>query len=162
VIHETACYSDRLVYCLFILFSADGILLKELNRLLRFNGYFVYSAPPAYRKDKDYPVIWDKLMNLTTAMCWRLIARQVQTAIWIKENNQSCLLHNVEQKHINLCDAADDFKPSWNIQLKNCVLVRNSKTDSYKLPPSHERHSVFSENLNTIGLSTFFCTSARS
>ncbi|KOM34247.1 hypothetical protein LR48_Vigan02g039700 [Vigna angularis] len=130
----------------------NGILLNELNRLLRFNGYFVYSAPPAYKTDKDYPVIWDKLMNLTTAMCWRLIARKVQTAIWIKENNESCLLHNAEQKLINICDPADDSKPSWNIQLKNCVQVRNSKTDSYKLPPSHERHSVFSNNLNMIGI----------
>lgn len=141
--------------------SADGILLNELNRLLRFNGYFVYSAPPAYKTDKDYPVIWDKLMNLTTAMCWRLIARKVQTAIWIKENNESCLLHNAEQKLIKICDPADDSKPSWNIQLKNCVQMRNSKTDPHKLPPSHERQSVFSNNLNMIGLSTLFCTCAR-
>ncbi|KAL2326017.1 hypothetical protein Fmac_025075 [Flemingia macrophylla] len=130
----------------------DGILLKELNRLLRPNGYFAYSAPPAYKKDKDYPVIWDKLVNLTTAMCWRLVARQVQTAIWIKENNQSCLLHNAEQNLLKPCDAADDSKPSWNIQLRNCVQVRKSKTDSYKLPPSHERHSAFSENLKMIGI----------
>ncbi|KAL9319156.1 hypothetical protein ACSQ67_015673 [Phaseolus vulgaris] len=130
----------------------NGILLSELNRILRFNGYFVYSAPPAYKKDKEYPVIWDKLMNLTTAMCWRLIARKVQTAIWIKENNQSCLLHNADQKLINLCDPADDSKPSWNVQLKNCVQVRNSNTDSYKLPPSHERHSMFSNKLNMIGI----------
>ena len=101
-------------------------------------------------------------MNLTTAMCWRLIARKVQTAIWIKENNQSCLLHNAEQKLITPCDPADDSKPSWNVQLKNCVQDRNSKTDSYKLPPSHERHSVFSNNLNMIGLSALFYTSARS
>ncbi|KAJ1382129.1 S-adenosyl-L-methionine-dependent methyltransferase [Sesbania bispinosa] len=107
----------------------DGILLKELNRLLRSNGYFVYSAPPAYRKDKDFPAIWDKLVNLTTAMCWRLIARKVQTAIWIKENNEPCLLQNAEQKLIDVCDAADDSKPSWNIPLKNCVQVRNSNTD---------------------------------
>ncbi|KAA8517193.1 hypothetical protein F0562_017480 [Nyssa sinensis] len=36
-----------------------GILVKEVNRLLRSNGYFAYSAPPAYGKDKDYPMIWD-------------------------------------------------------------------------------------------------------
>ncbi|KAJ6380840.1 hypothetical protein OIU77_029690 [Salix suchowensis] len=53
-----------------------GILIKEVNRLLRDNGYFVYSAPPAYRKDKDYPLIWDKLVNLTSAMCWKLIAQK--------------------------------------------------------------------------------------
>lgn len=131
----------------------DGILLKELDRLLRSNGYFVYSAPPAYRKDKDFPAIWDKLVNLTTAMCWRLIARKVQTAIWIKENNQpSCLLQNAEQKLINVCDVDDESKPSWNIPLKNCIQVRSANAESYKLPPSHERLSVFSEKLNKIGI----------
>ena len=144
------------------LFYADGILLKELDRLLRPNGYFVYSAPPAYRKDKEYPVIWEKLMNLTTAMCWRLIAQKIQTAIWIKENNPSCLLQNAEQKLVSVCDTADDSKPSWNTPLKNCVQVRNSETDSYKLPPSHERLSVFSESLNKIGLLILFCICARS
>ncbi|MED6157382.1 hypothetical protein PIB30_022651 [Stylosanthes scabra] len=131
----------------------DGILLKELHRLLRANGYFVYSAPPAYRKDKEFPVIWDKLTNLTTAMCWRLIARKVQTAIWIKDDNPSCILQNAEQKLINVCDATDDSKPSWNTPLKNCVQVSNSETNSYKLPPSHKRHSVFSESLRKIGVS---------
>lgn len=138
------------------MFSADGVLLKELDRLLRFNGYFVYSAPPAYRKDKDYPVIWDKLVNLTAAMCWRLIAQKIQTAIWIKENNPSCFQKMVEQKLINVCDAVDDSKPSWNIPLKNCVQVRNSNSDSYKLPASHERFSVFSEYLNKIGVPLLF------
>ncbi|MED6184558.1 hypothetical protein PIB30_048513 [Stylosanthes scabra] len=131
----------------------DGILLKELHRLLRADGYFVYSAPPAYRKDKDFPVIWDKLTNLTTAMCWRLIARKVQTAIWIKDDNPSCILQNAEQKLMNVCDATDDSKPSWNTPLKNCVQVRNSETDSYKLIPSHKRHSVFSESLKKMGIS---------
>ncbi|WJX11083.1 hypothetical protein P8452_01733 [Trifolium repens] len=129
----------------------DGILLKELDRLLRPNGYFVYSAPPAYRKDKDFPAVWDKLTNLTTAMCWRLIARKVQTAIWIKDNNQpSCLLQNAEQKLIEVCDGDDESKPSWNIPLKNCIQVRNA--ESHKLPPSHERLSLFSERLNKIGI----------
>ncbi|KAI5388675.1 hypothetical protein KIW84_074372 [Lathyrus oleraceus] len=103
----------------------DGIFIRESGRLLRSNGYFVYSAPPAYRKDKDFPVIWDKLVNLTTAMCWRLIAHKVQTAIWIKENSQpSCLLQNAKQKVTDVCDVDDESKPSWNIPLKNCIQVR--------------------------------------
>nr|XP_043611424.1 probable methyltransferase PMT7 [Erigeron canadensis] len=85
----------------------DGILLKEINRLLRPNGYFIYSAPPAYRKDKDYPVIWDKLVNITSRMCWKLIARKVQTAIWIKEADQVCLQENAEQNFIDICDSVD-------------------------------------------------------
>lgn len=144
--------------CLFIhcFSSTDGILLKEANRLLRFNGYFVYSAPPAYRKDKDFPAIWDKLVNLTTAMCWRLISREVQTAIWIKENNRPCLLRNAAQNLINVCDAIDHSKASWNVPLRNCVHVTNSETDTFKLPPKPERLSVFSQSLSKLGLPILF------
>ncbi|XVF56248.1 hypothetical protein PTKIN_Ptkin06aG0103600 [Pterospermum kingtungense] len=131
----------------------DGILLKEVNRLLRPNGYFVYSAPPAYRKDKDYPVIWNKLVDLTTAMCWKLIARKVQTAIWIKEENPSCLKHNAELKLIDICDAVHEAKSSWKTPLMNCIQLRSAQKDTWKLPPRPERLSVYSESLSRIGIS---------
>ena len=133
------------------MFPAGGILLKEVNRLLRPNGYFVYSAPPAYRKDKDYPVIWNKLVDLTTAMCWKLIARKVQTAIWIKEENTSCLQHNAELKLIDICYAVDETKPSWKTPLMNCIQLRSAQKDTGKLPPRPERLSLFSESLSRIG-----------
>uniref|UniRef100_A0A5B6ZZI6 Methyltransferase n=1 Tax=Davidia involucrata TaxID=16924 RepID=A0A5B6ZZI6_DAVIN len=130
----------------------DGILLKEVNRLLRSNGYFVYSAPPAYRKDKDFPIVWDKLTNLTSRMCWKLIAREVQTAIWIKQENQSCLLHNAEQKLINICDSVDDSEPSWNKPLRNCITLSSARSDPQKLPPRPQRLSEYSESLRHIGI----------
>ena len=135
---------------------ADGIFLKEVNRLLRSNGYFVYSAPPAYRKDKDYPLIWNKLVNLTSAMCWKLIARKVQTAIWIKQENQSCILDNAEQKLLNVCDAVNDSKPSWNTPMRNCIQVPSAQTNFQNLRTRAERLSVYSESLSKIGLSIFF------
>ncbi|KAL3623737.1 hypothetical protein CASFOL_032553 [Castilleja foliolosa] len=127
----------------------DGILIKEVDRLLRTNGYFVYSAPPAYRKDKDFPLIWDKLMNLTSAMCWKLIARQVQTAIWIKPDNNACLKQSAKQNLINICDSSDDDKSSFKTPLRNCIAERVSK----KLPPKPQRLSEYSSTLNKIGIS---------
>ncbi|CAA2952386.1 probable methyltransferase PMT7 [Olea europaea subsp. europaea] len=127
----------------------DGILIKEVDRLLRTNGYFVYSAPPAYRKDKDFPAIWDKLMNLTSAMCWKLIAREVQTAIWTKPQNNSCLQHNAQEKLLSLCDSVDDYKPSWKTPLRNCITPRASQT----LPPRPQRLSEYSRTLNNLGIS---------
>ncbi|XP_047308890.1 probable methyltransferase PMT7 [Impatiens glandulifera] len=131
----------------------DGILIKEVHRVLRFNGYFVYSAPPAYRKDKNFPEIWDKLMSLTNGMCWKLISKKVQTAIWIKQENPSCLQQNAEQKLIEICDSADDSKPSWDTPLRNCVRVEKDKAYSRKLPPWPQRFSEYLESLNNIGIS---------
>ncbi|KAJ6967961.1 hypothetical protein NC653_036024 [Populus alba x Populus x berolinensis] len=115
---------------------ADGILLKEVNRLLRVDGYFVYSDPPVYRKDKDYPLIWDKL-----------------TAIWVKPENESCLAWNAEMKQINICDTVDDRKPSWKTPLRNCIPRRSAQRNSHKLPPRPERLSVYSERLRKIVVS---------
>lgn len=147
--------------CLFLFFSqlllADGILLKEVNRLLRSNGYFVYSAPPAYRKDKEYPLIWNKLVNLTSAMCWKLVGRRVQTAIWIKEENKMCLQNNAEKKLLKICDDVDDSKPSWNTPLRNCIQLMSAQTNLQELRLRADRLSVYSESLSGIGLSTLFC-----
>ena len=130
----------------------DGILLREMDRLLRPNGYFVYSAPPAYRKDKEYPMIWDKLVNLTTAMCWKLIARKVQTAIWVKPADQSCVQQNAEQNLIHVCDVTDDSMPSWNRPLRNCITLSRNQSNVGKLPPRSERLSVYSETLSSLGI----------
>lgn len=129
----------------------DGILLKEVNRLLRPNGYFVYSAPPAYRKDKDFPLIWEKLVNITSAMCWRLIAKKVQTAIWIKDVSESCLQNNADQMLVEICDSVDDKKPSWKTPLRNCV-PSTAASEFPKLPPRPHRQSVYLESLNDIGI----------
>ncbi|WCJ33340.1 S-adenosyl-L-methionine-dependent methyltransferases superfamily protein [Euphorbia peplus] len=130
----------------------DGILLKEVDRLLRSNGYFIYSAPPAYRKDKDYPQIWDKLVSLTSAMCWKLIAQKVQTAIWVKQDNESCLLQNAEKKLITVCDTVDDMKSSWNTPLRSCIPLRVAQSNAQKLPPRPDRLSVYPKNLMRIGI----------
>lgn len=131
----------------------DGVLLREMDRLLRPNGYFVYSAPPAYRKDKEYPMIWDKLVNLTTAMCWKLIARKVQTAIWVKPGDQSCVQQNAEQNLIQICDVTDDSMPSWNGPLRNCITFSANRSNARELPPRPGRLSVYSESLSSIGVS---------
>ncbi|KAJ3676231.1 hypothetical protein LUZ60_003643 [Juncus effusus] len=130
----------------------DGILLKEIDRVLRPNGYFVYSAPPAYRKDKNFPEIWGKLVNITNSMCWELIAKAVQTAIWIKIENNSCLQENAVKKLVSICETGnDDSAPSWKTPLRNCV--RLSGESYQKLPLRSERTNFYSRSLEKLGVS---------
>ncbi|KAF8765799.1 hypothetical protein HU200_008310 [Digitaria exilis] len=127
----------------------DGILLKEVDRLLRPKGYFVYSAPPAYRKDKDFPVIWEKLINITTAMCWKLIAKHVQTAIWVKPEHESCQQKNADLKLLDICESNDSVSSSWKIPLMNCVKLSK---DNSKLPPGPDRLYFYFKTLERIGV----------
>lgn len=131
----------------------DGILLKEVDRLLRARGYFVYSAPPAYRKDKEFPRQWEKLMNLTTSMCWELIARRVQTAIWFKPGDRECQLQKEKSKSLVLCGYEDDSEQTWKKPLQNCLTLSPETKDIQQLPPSRERLSVFSRRLEKRGFS---------
>ena len=101
-------------------------------------------------------MIWDKLVYLTSAMCWKLIARKVQTAIWIKQENQSCLLQNAEQNLFDVCDPEYDSGTSWNKPLRNCMILDTSKSDSHKLPPRPERLSAYSVGFDALGMSFFF------
>jgi hypothetical protein len=120
---------------------------------LRPNGYFVYSAPPAYRKDKDFPIIWEKLINITTAMCWKLIAKHVQTAIWIKPEDESCRQKNADMKLLNICNPDDSSLPSWKSSLMNCVRLNTDHSKLQKLPPRPDRLLFYSRSLERIGQS---------
>ncbi|GLJ12749.1 hypothetical protein SUGI_0197100 [Cryptomeria japonica] len=130
----------------------DGILLKEVDRLLRPKGYFVYSAPPAYRKDKDFPLQWEKMTNLTNSMCWKLIARQIQTAIWFKPGDRECQLQKAQSKSLVLCDQSDDPDQSWNKTLQNCLTLSPKKESIQQLPPLRERLSAFPKRLEKTGI----------
>lgn len=137
---------------------ADGILLKEVDRLLRPNGYFVYSAPPAYKKDKNFPMIWEKLVNITRAMCWKLISKHVQTAIWIKEVNPSCQQKMADAKLLSICGDNDDIKPSWKTPLRNCVKLQGDPANVHILPSRTERLSQYPRSLERSGMLCIFYT----
>ncbi|CAA6654100.1 unnamed protein product [Spirodela intermedia] len=131
----------------------DGILLKEVDRLLRPNGYFVYSAPPVYRKDGYFPIIWGKLMNITRSICWNLIDQQVQTAIWVKQENESCRVQNAEKKLFGVCITLDRFNSDtmyWQVQVREYwKLMGVSKTDIRNVMDMNANLGGFAAALST-------------
>ncbi|MCO5579326.1 hypothetical protein L7F22_033181 [Adiantum nelumboides] len=130
----------------------DGILLKEVDRVLRPEGYFIYSAPPAYRSDKDFPQEWKLILDFATAMCWELVAREVQTAIWRKKSHETCQA-NYAQNQSFLCSEEDDPDKPWNKPMQNCIYrsLHPSQAESEKLPPWPARLWVASQRLGGLG-----------
>lgn len=96
-------------------------------------------------------MIWEKLSNLTSAMCWKLIAQQVQTAIWLKPENDLCRLQNAERNLLTVCEPEDDTVPSWRSPLRNCLKLNVEQSNFQKLPPRPERLSIYSKSLEKIG-----------
>lgn len=51
-----------------VIVVAGGMLLLELNRVLRPGGYFVWSATPVYQKLKEDAEIWKGNVSLLIFM----------------------------------------------------------------------------------------------
>ncbi|TVU26201.1 hypothetical protein EJB05_28738 [Eragrostis curvula] len=103
-----------------------GMLLLELNRLLRPGGFFVWSATPVYQKLPEDVEIWEEMVKLTKAMCWDVVAKTKDTVdlvgliIFRKPVNNRCY-DKRSQKEPALCEPSDDPNAAWNITLRACM-----------------------------------------
>ncbi|CAN1344398.1 Probable methyltransferase PMT27 [Linum perenne] len=96
-----------------------GLLLLELNRLLRPGGYFVWSATPVYQKLKDDVDIWQEMSALTVSMCWELVTI-IGAAIYRKPTTNDCY----DQRKKNeppMCADDDDSNAAWSVPLQACM-----------------------------------------
>ncbi|KAG1328086.1 putative methyltransferase PMT26 [Cocos nucifera] len=77
-----------------------GMLLLELNRLLRPGGYFVWSATPVYQSLPADVEIWK--------------------AIFRKSSDNKCYEKRMENNP-PLCEESDDPDAAWNVPLQACM-----------------------------------------
>ncbi|XP_060178818.1 probable methyltransferase PMT23 [Lycium barbarum] len=114
-----------------------GKPLMELNRILRPGGYFIWSATPVYKKDEGHKNVWKVMVNLTEAMCWKMVARtyfkraRVGLVIYQKPDTSSCY----ENRKVNnppMCEQKHRLNSSWYTPLDSCLLP--IPPSSYKWP----------------------------
>nr|QTZ19431.1 putative methyltransferase PMT11 [Bixa orellana] len=99
----------------------DGILLLEINRMLRAGGYFAWAAQPVYKHETALEEQWEEMINLTTRLCWTLVKKEGYVAIWQKPYNNSCYLSREAGIEPPLCDPDDDPDNVWYVDLKACI-----------------------------------------
>ncbi|GFP83372.1 probable methyltransferase pmt8 [Phtheirospermum japonicum] len=99
----------------------DGILLLELDRLLRPGGYFAYSSPEAYAQDEEDLRIWKQMSALVERMCWRIAAKRNQTVIWQKPLTNDCYKEREPGTQPPLCRSDDDPDAVWGVQMEACI-----------------------------------------
>ncbi|KAJ9152833.1 hypothetical protein P3X46_026351 [Hevea brasiliensis] len=134
----------------------DGILLLELDRLLRPGGYFAYSSPEAYAHDPENRRIWNAMHDLLKRMCWRVVVRKDQTVIWAKPTSNSCFLKREPGTQPPLCSIDDDPDASWNVHMKACISLYSSKMHKGRgsgLVPWPQRLTEAPPRLEEIGVS---------
>ncbi|KAJ7960159.1 S-adenosyl-L-methionine-dependent methyltransferases superfamily protein [Quillaja saponaria] len=99
----------------------DGILLLEVNRLLRAGGYFAWAAQPVYKHEEILEEQWEEMLNLTTRLCWKFVKKDGYIAIWQKPFDNNCYLNREAGTKPPLCDLTDDPDSVWYVDLKACI-----------------------------------------
>uniref|UniRef100_A0A2P2NFE7 Methyltransferase n=1 Tax=Rhizophora mucronata TaxID=61149 RepID=A0A2P2NFE7_RHIMU len=99
----------------------DGILLLEVNRMLRAGGYFAWAAQPVYKHEQVLEEQWEEMLDLTTRLCWKLVKKEGYIAIWQKPVDNSCYLSRDAGTKPPLCDPDDDPDNVWYVDLKACI-----------------------------------------
>ncbi|KAH1211834.1 putative methyltransferase PMT23 [Glycine max] len=106
--------------------DADGGKpLYELNRILRPGGFFAWSATPVYRDDERDQKVWNAMVDITKAMCWKVVAKGhdssgIGLVIYQKPTSSSCY-EKREGNNPPLCENKDGKNSSWYARLDSCL-----------------------------------------
>lgn len=98
-----------------------GILLLEVDRLLRPGGYFAWSSPPVYRDDPEDANTWKEMVDLVGRMCWTIAAKDGQTVIWAKPLTNECYEKREVGTEPLLCSDSIDIDAAWQEPMKTCI-----------------------------------------
>src|SRR5690606_5826023 len=99
----------------------DGILLLELDRVLRPGGYFAYSSPEAYAQDEEDLRIWKEMSGLVERMCWRIVAKRNLTVVWQKPLSNDCYLEREAGTQPPLCRSDADPDAVYGVSMEACI-----------------------------------------
>lgn len=99
----------------------DGILLLELDRVLRPGGYFAYSSPEAYAQDEENLRIWKEMSDLVGRMCWRIASKKNQTVIWQKPLTNDCYKKREPGTRPPLCQSDADPDAVFGVNMEVCI-----------------------------------------
>ncbi|KAI5065436.1 hypothetical protein GOP47_0020131 [Adiantum capillus-veneris] len=98
-----------------------GVLLAEVDRILRSGGYFAWAAQPVYKHEGNLPEEWQAMLNLTDRLCWTLVAKEHYIAIWQKPSDNTCYKDRPPGSEPPICDASDDPNDVWYVPMSGCI-----------------------------------------
>ncbi|KAL8170363.1 hypothetical protein V2J09_022167 [Rumex salicifolius] len=98
-----------------------GILLLELDRVLRPGGYFAYSSPEAYAHDDEDLRIWREMSAFVDRMCWKIAAKRNQTVVWVKPLTNDCYMERPIGTQPLLCRLEDDPDLVSGVPMEPCI-----------------------------------------
>ncbi|KAJ8547896.1 hypothetical protein K7X08_021132 [Anisodus acutangulus] len=133
--------------CLIPWGAADGILMMEVDRVLRPGGYWVLSGPPinwktnykAWQRPKeDLEEEQRKIEEAAKLLCWEKISEKGETAIWQKRKDADSCRSAQENSAATVCKAADPDNV-WYKKMDTCITPDKGNGEDESLKPFPER-----------------------
>lgn len=132
-----------------------GILLLEVNRLLRAGGYFTWAAQPVYKHEAIQQEAWKEMEDLATRICWKLVKKEGYIAIWQKPVNNTCYVSRDAEIQPPLCNVEDEPDNIWYVPLKACITRLPENGFGGNLTNWPDRLHTIPDRLETVQLDGF-------
>ncbi|CAI0616343.1 unnamed protein product, partial [Linum tenue] len=100
----------------------NGVLLLEVNRLLRAGRYFVWGGPQVdSNHERSLEDQWKEMEDLAARICWQLVKKEGNVGIWCKPLNNSCYLGREIGAQPPLCSSSEDPDNVWYVNMTACI-----------------------------------------
>ncbi|KAM7520774.1 hypothetical protein LguiB_019736 [Lonicera macranthoides] len=117
----------------------DGILLIEVDRLLRPGGYFVWTSPitntQGFQRNKQNKKKWDVVRSFADNLCWEMLSQQDETVVWKKTSKRNCYASRKSGSGPSICSKGRDVESPYYHPLQACI----GGTQSRRWIPIEER-----------------------
>lgn len=104
----------------------DGIILLELDRLLKPGGFFVWSFQvpmPSESLPEKHEQDWQVNKDMASNICWSIVLEAPQTIMWRKAANQSCYSSRGLDAKPKVCGKSVDANTAWYPPLRPCITM---------------------------------------
>ncbi|KAK9167008.1 hypothetical protein Scep_002199 [Stephania cephalantha] len=103
----------------------DGLLLIEVDRLLRPGGYFVWTSPLTTAQGSDRNKVklqkWTVVRNYAESLCWEMLSQQDETVVWKKASKKSCYASRKPGAGPPICSQGHDIESPHYRPLEPCI-----------------------------------------
>ncbi|KAF8404614.1 hypothetical protein HHK36_009501 [Tetracentron sinense] len=113
----------------------DGILLVEVDRVLKPGGYFVWTSPLTNARNKENQKKWNLVRNFGENLCWDMLSQQDETVVWKKTSKRNCHASRKPGSGHSICSKGHDVESPYYRSLQLCI----GGTHSRRWIPIEER-----------------------
>ncbi|MCO5568506.1 hypothetical protein L7F22_022205 [Adiantum nelumboides] len=101
----------------------DGLILLELDRLLKPGGYFVQVMLPSESFPDGHKQDCQINKDMASTICWSIVLETPQTLMWRKGANQSCYSSRGLEAKPKQCGKFVDLNKAWYPPLRPCITM---------------------------------------